>query len=216
MFRLIFLDRLETFHDEDRMTEKAKGPGRPRLKTKEANIELEKIESQFVEKETEMVNLNMAEKEKIPLQEEDTQTKLSKKQLKDMGYLMIKPARRMGSQQKPNPKWQKEREHAWKMVKAILENKESPGENIEMWTHPFKGDPYDFWKLPTNKPILIPRHLANDVAACNYVQHKMDLKEKNVVDEEGTSLYVGKRVIQTKKARLTASPYVDTFNEASF
>lgn len=198
------------------MTEKAKGPGRPRLKTQEANIELEKIEGQFVEKENEMANLTMQERQNIPLQEDDTQTKLSKKQLDDMGYEIIKPVRRMGSQQKPNPKWQKEREHAWKLVKAILENKESPGETIEMWSHPFKGDPYDFWKLPTNKPILIPRHLANDIAACNYVQYKMEANEKQVVNEDGAATYIGKMVAKTKKARLTASPYVDTFNEASF
>ena len=198
------------------MTKDTKGPGKPRLKTKEANIELEKIESQFVEKENEMANLNMQERQNIPLQETDTQTKLSKKELNEMGYVMIKPARRMGSTQKPNPRWQKEREHAWKLVKAILENKESPGEAIEMWTHPFKGDPYDFWKLPTNTPVLIPRHLANDVAACNYVQYKMEANEKQVVNEDGAATYIGKMVAKTKKARLTASPYVDKFNEANF
>lgn len=189
---------------------------RPNVRGKEANIELDKIQDQFVEKENEMANLTMQERQNIPLQEEDSQTKLSKKELEEMGCLMIKPYRSIGSSQKPNSKWQKEREHDWKLVKAILENKESPGEDIEMCTHPYKGDNYDFWKLPTNKPILIPRHVANDVASCNYVQFKMEPNEKQIVNEDGAATYIGKMVAKTRKSRLTAQPHVDSFKEATF
>ena len=198
------------------MDEDTKKPGRPRLKTQEANVELAKIEDQFVEKQNEMANLTMQERQNVPLQEEDSQTKLSKKQLDDLGYLIVKPSKRMGSSQKPDPKWEKEREHAWQLVKAILENKESPGEDIEMWTHPFRGDAYDFWKLPTNKPILIPRHVANEVAGCNYVQYKMEANEKQVVNEDGAAIYIGKMVAKSRKQRLSAQPYVDSFKEVAF
>lgn len=200
---------------------KEKEPVKPRLSSREANIELEKVEKQFAESEFnetqhKMANLTMDERQNIPVQESDPQTKLSKKQLADMGYIIVKPKKRLGSSQKPEPRWQKEREHAWQLVKAILENKESPGEVIEMWTHPFKGDSYDFWELPTNKPVLIPRHLANDVAASNYIQYKMEEDKKNVVDENGETMYVGKKVTTTRKPRLTAQPYVDTFKEVTF
>jgi hypothetical protein len=198
------------------MTQTPKEPVKPRLSSREGNIELEKVESQFVEKQNEMANLTMQERQNIPMQETDPQTKLSKKQLNEMGYIIIKPKKRIGTIQKPEPKWQKEREHAWQLVKAILENKESPGEVIEMWTHPFKGDNYDFWELPTNKPILIPRHLANDVAASNYVQYKMEADEKQIVNEDGAATYIGKMVTTTRKQRLSAQPYVDSFKEVTF
>jgi hypothetical protein len=203
------------------MNKEAKEPVKPRLSNRESNIELEKVEKQFEESEMnttahQMANLTLDERSHVPLQENDPQTKLSKKQLADMGYIIVKPKKRLGTSQKPEPKWQKEREHAWQLVKAILEHKESPGEVIEMWTHPFKGDSYDFWELPTNKPVLIPRHLANDVAASNYIQYKMEEDKKNVVNEDGETVYIGKKVTTSRKSRLSAQPYVDSFKEVIF
>jgi hypothetical protein len=110
----------------------------------------------------------------------DPQTKLSTRELNAMDAPYIKPVRsvnRVNSEKSKtywNEKFQEQHDNDWKYVKCTVENNELIGQAVECWTAKYGCDPAHFWIVPVNKPIMIPRLLAEQLAKCQYHRLKME------------------------------------------
>ena len=113
--------------------------------------------------------------------ETDPQTKISTREANAMDAVWVKPIRAIkrptGGKDKAtvhwDEKWRSLRDEDWKYVKCIVENNELIGEAIETWTGKWGCDPLHFWKVPVNKPVMIPKHLAEQLSKCQYHRLKM-------------------------------------------
>lgn len=93
---------------------------------------------------------------------------LSRKEISD-APIYIKPSRRMASVSKPKPEQEKLRKAAWEYVKCIVENYEVRGESVQSWyCPPLSGEDVCEWIVPVNKPVMLPRMVAEHLAARSY------------------------------------------------
>jgi hypothetical protein len=136
--------------------------------------------------------------------ETEPQTKMSNREAKAADAIWIEPIRSVKRPQggKDNAKvhwdekWRPQWEEDWKRVKCIVENNELIGEAVEVWTAKWGCDPAHFWKIPVNKPVLIPRLLAEQLSKCQYHRLKMeDSAEKmNYVNSRLVADHVIRRI----------------------
>ena len=137
--------------------------------------EVKKLEEKFQEQSEAISKINRAEL-KAPLEEKEQQTKISQKEARKYDAPFIKPVRSIGcnAKEKPLESLEPMRKRAWEYVKCVVENYETIGEPVECWTKRFAGDNYDFWIVPVNTPIYIPRLLADQLSKCKY--HRIIMK----------------------------------------
>lgn len=109
----------------------------------------------------------------VPLAETDVQTKMTKKQIEEYDAPVIKPSKSMPSTGKPLDKEKAMREDGWKYIKVIAENNEVVGERVDFWHKKFAGDPIYYWEIPVNKPIYVPKHIAQHLSERKYHVFKM-------------------------------------------
>lgn len=140
-----------------------------------------------------------------PLEETEQQTKMSKRETAKYDAPYIKPERSIQCKEKPNEKYQKERDYMWEYVKIIAENNEIVGETIELWTKKFPGDPAHFWKIPVNKPIYVPRLVAERLTECSYTRYAMEDRQ-NTMGSDGMGTYYSGMVAKNTVRRLNALP----------
>lgn len=152
-----------------------------------------------------------------PIEETEPQTKLSFKQASKADAPFIKPIRSIA---RTNHKTDKvdsrsyfREEHRpihakdWEYVRCIVENNEIIGEPVEVWTCKWGCDPAHFWRVPVNKPIMIPRLLAEQLSKCKYVTHVMaDPRTENRFDMDTNTFSV-----DIVKARIDARPVGASF-----
>jgi hypothetical protein len=167
------------------------------MRTKEATKQLDEFESQ-------VKNLTLDRMNEAPQLEVEPQTKLSSKELEKNGDLYLKPSRWISDGQKFNSDFQKDWEFAKEYVQFIAEHKESPGETIELWTHPFGGKGAEFWQVPANKPVWGPRYLAEQLRKCTYHRLRMDESRPRETTHAGTMF--GAMVVDNIVSRITAEP----------
>lgn len=154
---------------------------------------------------TEQVNdLTLDRMNQAPKEEVEPQTKLSQKEIEKSRDIYLKPERTLSDRQKFDENYRKDWEFEKEYVQFIAEHKELIGETIEIWTHPRGGVPAEFWKVPTNKPVWGPRHLAEQIRRAKY--HRLRMDEKKVISSDGTGSFYGQMVADTTIARLTAEP----------
>jgi len=177
---------------------------KPKPTSSLAEKELEKAEKQFEAfdkniQEMTLDRMNMAKKEEV-----EPQTKLSQSEIEKSKEIYIKPERSIGSREKFNEQYRSEYEFATEYVRFIAENKEIIGETIELWTKPFPGMPAQFWKIPCNKPLWAPRHVAERLAACKY--HRLVMQNNIATGVDGMGQYYGSMAVDTTLQRLDALP----------
>lgn len=134
----------------------------------------------------------------------EQQTKISTREANQADAIWITPVRSIkrstGGKDKAtvhwDEKWQGQHDEDWKYVKCIVENNELIGEAIEVWTAKWGCDPAHFWKVPVNKPVMIPRLLAEQLSKCHYHRLKMeDGSEKvNFVNSRFVADHVVRRI----------------------
>lgn len=117
--------------------------------------------------------------------------------------IYLKPDRFVHSPEKFNENYRKDYEFSMEYVKFIAENKEIIGETIEVWTKPYAGMPAQFWKVPVNKPIWGPRHLAEQLTKCRY--HRLVMQD-SITNADGFAQYYGAMAIDKTVQRLDAIP----------
>ncbi len=140
-----------------------------------SEIQLDKAEKQFESFTEEVKALDMPadpfnpnEKRETPAQTEITKTQFLKS---DAPYL--KPTRFIScsTNEKFNPAWQKMKDREQEYVKVIVENLEIIGEKVELWHKNWPRQHAEFWQIPVNVPVYIPRGIATQISRCKY--HRM-------------------------------------------
>lgn len=175
---------------------------RPECSSQAAQNELDKVQEQFDKFDESVQSLTMDRMSAIPKREEEEQTKLSSQELSKAPEIYLKPIKSIGRREPFNEKFRESWEYDKKFVNVICENKEMIGEDIELWTGPYPGVPLEFWKVPTNKPIWIPRYLAEQIKRKYYHRLTMEPpRSRGRYSEEGT--YYGDMVAETTIERLS-------------
>lgn len=166
--------------------------------------EIDKLQQQFDAFDNQVKNLTLDRMNEAPVEQTESQAKISTKQADKSKEIWLKPERKINDGQKFNEKFQKDWNFAKEYVQFIAEHKELIGETIELWTHPFGGMGAEFWKIPTGKPVWGPRYLAEQIRKCKYHRLRMDQSVNTSADGMGT--YYGTMVADTTIPRLTAEP----------
>lgn len=172
---------------------------------KQANPEMEKAEKQLQAFESSVQTLTLDRMNEAPLQETEPQTQISQKELAKSKDIYLKPFRSIGSREKFNEEFRSQWEHSKEYVCFTAENHEIIGEDIDIWTKPFAGLPAEWWKVPVNKPVWGPRHLAEQISRCKY--HRLKTEDRQTGTEQGVSYY-GNMVVDNIVHRLDAKPVI--------
>jgi len=149
-----------------------------------------------------------------PVQQQESQTALSTREAKKMDAQYIKPIRsisrnnfktdKMDSRIYWDEKNRRLHDEDWEYVRCIVENYEIIGEQVEVWTAKWACDPAHFWKIPVNKPIMIPRLLAKQLAKCQY--HRLVMDNTAVREQSEVGTITGGIVADVVKNRIDARP----------
>lgn len=176
---------------------------RPRNTGSLAEQEMDKVEKQFEEFDSQVKELTLDRMNMAPKQEVEPQTKLSQKDLEKSKDIYLKPVKTIGCRDKFNEKYRESYNFDKEYVQFIAENKEIIGEEIDLWTRPYAGMPAEEWKVPCNKPVWGPRYLAEQIKRKTY--HRL-VMQSNVTGADGNGQYFGSMVADTTIERLTARP----------
>ena len=165
--------------------------------------ELEKVEKQLDDFNTQVKDLTQDRMNATPKVEHEPINKLSSKEIEKSPDVYIKPSRSVSDRSKFNEKFRDDYNFAKEYVKIIAENREVIGETLEFWTRPFAGMPAEFWIVPVGKPVWVPRYVAERIKGCTY--HRLSMQDRPTsVDGMGT--YLGTMVVDNIIQRLDAHP----------
>lgn len=169
--------------------------------------QLDSAAEQFEKFDESVKALTVDHMNKSVIPETEPQVKASNRELNKADAPYIKPVRSINSKEPFNEKYREAHTEAWKYVKCVVENLEIIGETVECWTKKFPGDPAHFWKVPVNKPVYIPKLLADQLASCCY--HRLSMEQNqtsNLIGSDGMGTYVGSMVVDSVKHRIDARP----------
>ena len=172
------------------MTTKAKAPEK----------ELDKLEKQFDAFDQEVKSLTMDRMNEAPKQEVEAQTKLSSREIDKSKEIYLKPIKTVGCREKFNENFRAAWEYDKEYVRVIAENRELIGETIELWSKPYAGVNAEFWNIPTNKPIYIPRYVAEQLKRKYY--HRLTMQEGVATEQTHAGTMVGKMIVDSTIQRL--------------
>lgn len=171
--------------------------------------ELDRVEKQFEQFNEQAQSMTLEAMNKAPLKDIEQQTKLSNREMNRDDAPYIKPVRSLSGTDKFNEKYRKDWEHAWEYVKCVVENLEIIGERVQKWTKKFAGDPAHFWEIPVNKPIYLPRFVAEELSKCWYHRLKMD---ESMTSPNGNGItHYGAIVAEQRVHRLNCRPVNSSF-----
>jgi len=188
---------------------------KPQLSTL-GNKELDKAEAQFQKFDEQVKEMTHDRMRAGTAEEKEQQTKMSTREAQSYDAQVLTPARSIDDGQKFNEKFQADYDYKMELVKFIAENNMIIGETIELWTHPFGGKLAEFWKVPCNKPVYGPRHLATQIAESRYSRLIM---QDTVRNSDGMGQYFGTMAVDTVVQRLDAHPVSNrktTFMSSAF
>lgn len=169
-----------------------------------AQKQLDQAEEQFKEFDKDIKSMTQDRMNAAPAQEEEKQTKLSQKDLKNAKDIYLKPAKNFNCIKKFNEIYREQYNFSKEYVCFIAENKEIMGEDIDLWTKPFSGVPYENWIVPCNKAVWGPRYLAEQIQRKSYNRLKMN--ENVQVSNSAYGVMTGQLAVDTKIQRLDAYP----------
>lgn len=177
---------------------------KPKASTSSAQQEIEKVAKQFDEFDASVKEMTMDRMNMAPKQEQESEVKLSSKELDRKNDIYLKPARSISSKEKFNEKFRAQYEFAKEYVQFIGYHKEIQGEKIETWTKPFPGMPAEYWEIPPNKPVWGPRYLAEQIKRKFY--HRLVMQQNISTGADGMGQYFGAMAVDTTVQRLDAQP----------
>ena len=173
-----------------------------------ASKELDKMQSQFENYEAQVQALTLDRMNMAPKLEVEEQTKLSKREIAKKPDVYLKPRRSIRSQEKFNEAFRGEYEYAKEYVHIIAENYEIIGETMEFWSKPFAGMPAEEWAVPSNKPVWVPRYVAEQISRCRY--HRLKTVDAPTGPTEQGVTPFGTMIADNIINRLDAKPVRDT------
>ena len=169
-----------------------------------AEKELDRVEKQFDEFKGQIDSLTLDRMNAAPKKDTEPQTLISQEDLAKKNDIFLKPHRTIGSKEKFNEKWREDYNYAKEYIEFIAENSEIIGEEIDIWTKAFPGQPAEEWKVPVNKPIWGPRYLEEQLKRCNY--HVFSMRQNISTGGDHSGQYYGAMVVDEVKQRLDARP----------
>lgn len=178
----------------------------PIVKTKNVR---ELLESQIPNSAKELATKSISDFDKSPQEHREMQVKMSAREMSSSNDIYLKPIRSINSKETFNEKFRSEWEDDWKYVKCVVENYEIIGEDVETWTKKYAGDSADYWRVPVNKPIYIPKLLAKQLSRCKYHRFSMeDRVDQNSrqVDSNTQMTYQGSMIVDKTVSRIDAKP----------
>jgi hypothetical protein len=178
-------------------------PGRPRAQSSLAEQEMDRVDEQFKEFDSQVKEMTMDRMNAAPKKEVEGQTKLSQNELARSNDLYLKPYRTIGCREKFNENYRDEYNKAKEYVHFIAENREIIGEELDFWTRPFAGLPAEEWKVPCNKPLWAPRYVAEQIKRKYY--HRL-VMQQTPVNNDHAGQYYGTMAADTTIQRLDAIP----------
>lgn len=176
---------------------------RPKVNS-ESQKELDKAEASFQAFDEQVKSMTVDQMNKAPVLEMEPQTKQSTRELNKQDAVHIKPIRSINSKEPFNEKYRQEHTKAWEYIRCVVENNEIIGEAVELWTKKFPGDSAHFWRIPVNKPVFLPRHVAERIADCKY--HRLMMDQTQISSSDGMGTYMGSMVVDHTKHRLDCRP----------
>jgi len=176
---------------------------KPKPTSSLAEKELDKVEKQFEAFDNQVQQMTLDRMNTAPKQDVEQQTLMSQEDIEKSKRIYLKPFKSIGSKEKFNEDYRKYYNFSMEQVQFIAENKEIIGETCEFWTKPFAGMPAEFWKVPTNKPVWGPRHVAERLTGCKYHRLKM---ENTTTGADGHGQYYGSMAVDSTIQRLDAIP----------
>ena len=177
------------------------------VKPKIHEKEIDKLQKQLDTYDENIKNLTLDRMNETSKQEIEP-PKISQKEIEKTGEVYLKPSKWISDGQKFNKDYEKDYEFAKQYVKCIPVHNELRGDRIEMWTHPFGGKGAEFWEIPTDKPVMVPRYVAEQLTKCRYHRMKMEQSITSGTDHAGK--YYGSMVVDTTINRLDAHPVNDS------
>lgn len=166
--------------------------------------ELDKVDAQFKDFDKQVKEMTQDNLNKAPLVDTEQQTKIAQKDIQKMPDHYLKPIRQIGSREKFNENYREDYNFATQYVHFVAENKEIIGEEIDIWTKPFAGMPAQEWKVPVNKPVWGPRHLAEQIKKARH--HRLIMQENKSTGTDGRGEYYGTMTADVTVQRLDAIP----------
>ncbi len=176
---------------------------KPKVSSSLSEKEMDKAEKQFEAFDNQIKEMTLDRMNTAPKEDTEAQTKISQKEIDKSKDVYLKPIRTIGSKEKFNETYRKDYEYATEYVCFIAENNEIIGEEIDMWTKPFAGMPAEEWKIPVNKPLWAPRHVAEQIARSKY--HRLVMNNVSTGSEGGHQFY-GAMAVDKTVQRLDARP----------
>jgi hypothetical protein len=186
---------------------------RPKITSGRVEQELDKVAAQFDKFDEQVKSLSQDEMNKAPIVEQEQQTKMSNREMNKADGLYLKPERSLGDRAAFNEKFRDQWNKAKEYVKCTVENFEIIGESVEVWTKPFAGVPAEFWRVPVNKVVWIPRHLADQLATRIY--HRLVMEESKHVSSDGAGTYYGAMAAKETRRRIDCRPVMNGFMSMS-
>lgn len=168
-----------------------------------AEKELENAQKQFDAFDNNIKEMTLDRMNMAPKQETEPQTKLSQSEIDKSKDIYIKPFRSVSSKEKFNENYREKYNFSKEYVHITAENREIIGETLEFWTKPYAGMPAEFWKVPANKPVWVPRYVAERIKGCTY--HRL-VMQQTTVGQDGMGQYFGAMAVDTVVQRLDAIP----------
>jgi len=185
---------------------------KPKVTSSLAEKELDKAEAQFKEFDKSVKDLTLDRMNTAPKLETEQQTRLSSREIAKIPEHYLKPWKTIGCHDKFNEAYREQWEFAKQYVPFIAENNEIKGEEIDIWTKPFAGVPAQWWKVPVNKPVFAPRHVAERIKAATYhklIMNTEDPRCQMPTGSDGVATYNTRPVVDVTVQRLDAYPVSD-------
>ena len=175
---------------------------RPKV-SNSAQQELDKVEKQFEEFDSNIKEMTLDRMNMAPKQETEPH-KLSQLEIEKSNDIYLKPSRAIFSPEKFNEKFREDYNFSKEYVRFIPKNEEIKGDIAEFWTKPFPGTPAEFWKVPVDKPVWAPRYVAERMKNCSY--HKLVMQQNVTNGNDYAGQYYGALAVDTTVQRLDAIP----------
>lgn len=166
-----------------------------------AQKEVDRLDAEFNAKEKQMSEMTQDAMKDAPLKELAPQVKISKEALEKTDAPKIVPCLTRAANGKKKSEQDALRKRAWEYIKVIAENNEVIGEDIEFWHKPMiAGEDLHFWKIPVNKPIYVPRHIAEHIRSRKY--HRLKTDENIRVETNQFGDMMGRMIATETRQRL--------------
>lgn len=178
---------------------------KPKLASGFAQKEVDRVEAEFKAATDANASLTQDVMSKAPEKESDVEPFMPKRQILQAPVPRIVPTYSRSPNGKKKPEQDALRRRAWEYVQVICTNSEIASENLEFWHKPMiAGEECNFWQIPVNRPVFLPRHVAEHIKTRKY--HRLVMQEEITVEHTGFGEMKGKLVASHTVQRLDCTP----------